>query len=274
MAASDWISVGALGSAFSSGSNALAESTGLLGRRLRLHFENGTVTEYRFGSASRLEVSMLEDGIAQVAGTDSLEYSATEIRPDLFFVTLLEHPRSLAAGALLLDLPAGACTWVRGRLPTWEEACTPFVERIAAGEELTGVDVQFIAGAIDGPITAATPRHAETLELVGRRVEYTYSPTERYEHIYLNERFYTWHCLAGSERGLADTDRCHYRKLGPDLYLFVWREKIVPTLGIVVVDLLQKKTTGRIAGYEGFDFGKVTSFPVGAHLRVLGDARS
>ena len=67
-------------------------------------------------------------------------------------------------------------------------------------------------------------------------MEYTYSPTERYEHIYLNEDFYTWQCLMGSEKGLADTDRCHYLKLGEQLYLFVWREKIVPTLGAVVAD--------------------------------------
>jgi hypothetical protein len=85
----------------------------------------------------------------------------------------------------------------------------------------------------------------------------------------LNDAFYTWHCLAGSEQGLADTDRCHYRKIAPDLYLFVWREKIVPTLGIVVVDLAQSKTTGQILGYRGFDFGAVTSFPVGARARIV-----
>ena len=80
-------------------------------------------------------------------------------------------------------------------------------------------------------------------------MEYTYSPTERYEHIYLNEEFYTWHCLLGSEKGLADTDRCHYLKLGDDLYLFVWREKIVPTLGAVVVDFQAMRTMGKIFGH-------------------------
>ena len=88
-----------------------------------------------------------------------------------------------------------------------------------------------------------------TTELIGRRVEYTYSPTERYEHIYLNEDFYTWQCLLGSEKGLADTDRCHYLKLGDELYLFVWREKIVPTLGAVVADFSAMRTMGKIFGH-------------------------
>jgi len=105
---------------------------------------------------------------------------------------------------------------------------------------------------------------------VGQRIEYTYSPTERYEHVYLNDRLYTWHCLAGSEKGLADTDRCHYLRLAPLLYLFVWREKLVPTLGVVVVDLEQMKTTGKIFGYRGFAAGTLVNFPVGARARRLG----
>jgi hypothetical protein len=103
-------------------------------------------------------------------------------------------------------------------------------------------------------------------------VEYTYSPTERYEHIYLNERFYTWHCLLGSEKGLADTDRCHYLKLADELYLFVWREKIVPTLGAVVVDFQAMRTMGKIFGHSqsgpGGGPAGVVDFPVGARARL------
>ncbi len=129
------------------------------------------------------------------------------------------------------------------------------------------------AAAIDEPFAAETLRHGPTAELVGRRVEYTYSSTERYEHIYLNEDFYTWHCLLGSEKGLADTDRCHYLKLEDDLYLFVWREKIIPTLGAVVVDFQAMRTMGKIFGHapggaEGTAAG-VANFPVGAWARLL-----
>jgi hypothetical protein len=275
MAASDWISVGALGAAFERESYILPATTGLVGQRLQLHFENGWGVEYRFTSGSRLERTV-RDGHQgrELPEGGAATYSATEIRPNFFFVSLVEPQRRACTSTLLLDLALGICTLVRGQLPTRQQASQPFFERIAEREELTAVGVEIIAGAINAPFVAATARHVATADLVGNRVEYTYSVTERYEHIYLNEKLYTWHCLEGSERGLADTDHCHYLKLGPDLYLFVWREKIVPTLGIVIVDLRQMKTTGRIAGYEGFDFGAIASFPVGARVRFLsGSAR-
>ncbi|MFZ7125520.1 MAG: MoaF C-terminal domain-containing protein [Desulfobacterales bacterium] len=96
-----------------------------------------------------------------------------------------------------------------------------------------------------------------------------YSDTETYEHIYLNEHLYTWHCLAGIEKGLADTDRCHAYRIGEGLYLFVWREKVVPTLGVVMIDLQRMKTTGKILGYEDGDFGTIVNAPVGAFATLL-----
>jgi hypothetical protein len=52
--------------------------------------------------------------------------------------------------------------------------------------------------------------------------------------------------------------------------LFVWREKVVPTFGVVVVDLEQMKTTGKIFGYRDFTCDSLVNFPVGARARLLG----
>ena len=57
------------------------------------------------------------------------------------------------------------------------------------------------------------------------------------------------------EKGLADTDRCHSFKLGDRLYLFVWRERVVPTLGVVVVDWREMRSYGKLCGYESSEFG-------------------
>ncbi len=54
-----------------------------------------------------------------------------------------------------------------------------------------------------------------------------------YEHIYLNENLYNWHCISGSEKGLSETDECFYYKIDSNLYLFVWIEIVIPALGIV-----------------------------------------
>jgi len=154
-------------------------------------------------------------------------------------------------------------------LPEKEETQGSLTDRAAMGKELTLVSASFLSGIVDQTFTADTPRHLATSDLVGKRVEYAYSPTERYEHIYLNENFYTWQCLSGAEKGLADTDRCHYYKLADDLYFFVWREKIVPTLGAAVIDFDLMRSAGKIFGYQGGDFAKTTNFTIGAHARLL-----
>ena len=110
--------------------------------------------------------------------------------------------------------------------------------------------------------------HAPTDELVGKRVQYVYSETEAYEHIYLNQDP-TRGSASGAEQGLADTDRCHYRKLGEELYLFVWREKVIPTLGVVLVDWRAKRSNGKLFGYEGSDFGALSATPISSRATLL-----
>ncbi|HJU49405.1 MAG TPA: MoaF C-terminal domain-containing protein, partial [Pseudogulbenkiania sp.] len=80
-------------------------------------------------------------------------------------------------------------------------------------------------------------------------------------------------CLDGVEKGLADVDRCHYFKIDRNLYLFVWREKIIPTLGVVMIDLDHLKTDGKILGYQGSNFTELSNFPVGALAQVLNTTR-
>jgi len=259
---SGWISVGELGDAFGADadSHTLPPSHRLAGKRMTLRFEDGSAVDYHFQSAAEL-----------VRAQGRVEsYRAAEIRPGILFVDLIASDRRAATISLVLDLDRGICTGLEATLPMETEAKVPLLERIGQGGELTCVKAKFLSGAIDAPFEHAAARHTDTRELIGKRIEYTYGRSERYEHVYLNERFYTWHCLAGSEQGLADTDRCRYLRVAERLYLFVWREKIVPTLGAVVVDLEQMKTTGKIFGYRGFDFGTVENFPVGARARFAG----
>jgi hypothetical protein len=269
--ASEWISVGALGEAFGPDANLLPHIASLSGASFRLQLEDGTACDVQLLSATELHwrATQVPRGSKLQIQDVTAPYRATEIRTGIVLLSFLPGEGSTNAVTVVLDRSRGIATLILGQLPTRSEAAETLLERIARGAELTSVRATFVAGAIDAPFTPTTARHEETRELIGKRIEYTYSSTERYEHIYLNEALYCWHCLSGSEKGLADTDRCHYRKIAPDLFLFVWREKIVPTLGIVLVDLAQLKTTGQIFGYRGFDFGAVTSFPVGARARIV-----
>ncbi len=262
-----WISVGELAEAFGPDNHTPPPSDDLAGATHVLHFEDGRAIEHRFLSSSRLAWTVAggeADGTEGEAG-----YFALRIREGIYFVDFVAHETPPTAISLVLDLERRVATSLVARLPDSPDVGQSLAARIAAGLELTAVTTTFSSASIGSPFTAETPRHESTGELVGRRVEYTYSPTERYEHIYLNEHLYTWHCLLGSERGLADTDRCHYLKLGDELYLFVWREKIIPTLGAVIADFSAMRTMGKIFGHAQDGSGGLVDFPVGAHARLL-----
>lgn len=264
---SHWITVGELAKAFAPDSNIPRSTADLAGRTFSLYLENGQIVQHRFETESKLSWTVIHGASSGRSSEET--YLATRIREGIYFVDFARHEEHATAVSLVMDLAQGIVTVLIARLPDKAETLESLAERVAQGKELTAVSATFSAGAVDRPFTPDVPRHLPSRELVGRRVEYTYSPTERYEHIYLNDDFYTWHCLAGSEKGLADTDRCHCYKIADELFFFVWKEKIVPTLGAVMVDLDIMRTVGKIFGYQGDDFEAVANFPVGAHARLL-----
>jgi hypothetical protein len=247
-----WISVGDLADGFAPESNILPPSYDLAGKSLALGYEDGT------GWVLAIE----REGEAQfvvLAGGARAPVRVTSLREGLYFVDYVTADQSVT---VLVDVGSGAVLRIDATLPTEEEAGASLLARAATGLALTAVKTQFRAARVAGRDGGCGfPR---TAELVGKRIRYRYSQTELYEHIYLNESFYTWQCLSGVEKGLADTDLCHYFKLRDELYLFIWQEKIVPTLGVVTVDLARRKTDGKIFGYAGFKPGNFANFAVGA----------
>lgn len=266
-AKSEWIPVGALGDAFVPDNNSLPVINDLTGQSLTLNFENGWTIRHDFSSANLLRWSRIEGD--RVEEESDEHYVATRPRNGIYFVDLVKSGERATSVSLVLNLAKQSFIAVIGQLPSAEESLVPFIRRIEQGKDLTAVSATFLRGTIDCPFDATADLPGLTDELVGKRVEYTYSPLEKYEHIYLGRRCYTWHCISGSEKGLADTDACHHYRIADQLYLFVWREKVIPTLGIVMVDLKAMKTTGKIMGYEKNDFGAIRNFDVGACVRVL-----
>jgi hypothetical protein len=256
----EFISVGALGDGFAVENNVLEENAGLNGRSLTLRFPGGRVHE----------CTVSEGGNVAWDGRET-RARVTSIRSGVYFVDFLAGDAVKESVSLVLDTDGGHATLVRGSLPSEEEARLSAFDRVREGLELTGVRAEILHGTIDG-VAGGAP-HAPTDELLGLRNRYRYSPEEVYEHVYLNGNFYTWHCLKGSELGLSDTDRCHYIKIAEKLYLFVWREKIVPTLGVILIDMDRLKTDGKIFGYKGFDFTSYVNFEVGAIAEVLNETK-
>ncbi|MGX5714650.1 MoaF C-terminal domain-containing protein [Arthrobacter sp. MAHUQ-56] len=252
----EFISVGALGEGFAINNNILEVHDGLNGRNLTLSFPDGRTHECRIMNSH----TVVWDGREQKA-------RVTSVREGIYFIDFLLGDSAVQSVSLVLDDTNGQVTLVLATLPDEKGTAINAYDRARQGMELTGVQASILHG------TAGTQQrgtgHAPTEELIGLRNRYHYSPEEVYEHIYLNSNFYTWHCIKGSEAGLGDTDRCHYIKIAEKLYLFVWREKIVPTLGVILIDMNRLKTDGKIFGYNGFDFSSYTNFPVGAITEVI-----
>lgn len=251
-----WITVGELARAFEGKrmeDNTPVPSRDLVGKNLRLHFENGTVVDYSFETSDSLRWSNVSQ--AKKRQWTQEPYLAARVRDGIYFLDVVRHHERATSFSAVVDINAGIFTAVVGQLPTRIDLRGGLLGRALAGRELTGVKTTFLNGSLNKRFDGArTPRHGTTDELLGKRAEFAFTRTERYEHFYLTDKLYTWHCLAGAEKGLADTDRCHYYKLGDQLYLFVWREKIVPTLGVMVLDFVSMKATGKLFGYKGNDF--------------------
>jgi hypothetical protein len=259
-----WISVGDLADGFEPESHAAPPSAALSGRTLALQLEDYSRRALTFVSAEEVRVQGFSPASADPVGE---KYRAVELREGVFFVDFVARLERARSESLILDLGRRSCLLVTGELPDEAEARRDLFSRTREGGlELTSVTARFLNGALGQEFQPGSAHYSPTVDLVGRRVSYTYSPTERYEHIYLNENLYTWHCLMGVEKGLADTDRCHYYKLGDEFYLFVWREKLVPTLGVVVLDYQAMTSNGKIFGYAGGGFGTTANFPIGSRV--------
>ena len=109
-----------------------------------------------------------------------------------------------------------------------------------------------------------------TDELVGKRVQYVYSRTEVYEHIYLNENLYTWQCLRGQRARpgrhaiAATTARSTTSSTSSS-----GGRRSSRRSGVVLVDWRLKRSNGKLFGYESSDFGALSTTAIASRATLL-----
>lgn len=264
MTAQPFIPVAALGDGFAPGAHLLEPDDGLDGRTLTLRFGDETVI---------LTVDGTRAGWTGTASETSVPVRITSIRPGVYFVDRGITPEDgrVPSVTFVIDLELGRATRVVGELPTAAQAAESAYTRVQRGDDPTLVTARVDHGTVVDPAAPAPgAEHGPTDELVGLRNRYTYSPQEQYEHVYFSPTLYAWHCVTGVERDLADVDLCRAYRIRQGLYLFEWREKIVPTLGLILIDLDGLRTDGKICGFGEFDGATLANFPVGAFAEILG----
>ena len=252
---STWLPLDGLAPGFDA--NKAPHTTALAAREVNVSAENGTRIGHRF-SENRVEwdyVPGSDDDTPASSGSDA--YEAFEVDEDLYFVQFHHENLPSEAVSLIVDLRYGRVLSIVSRI-------------LDAEPGRTRVQHFFAPAQIDGlAVTGEEP--SPTTDLVGRRVEWVYSPEHAYEHVYLSSHWYSWQCLAGPERGLADTDENSVWEVRPGIYVFAWREKVIPCASVTIADhrdVNAIRSHGVLFGLD--ESGEApTHFTFGAHGRLL-----
>ena len=268
--ASNWIAIGD----WAKGMNEYESPTsdGLVGKALKFYFDvDNRVIEYIIHDASSLRWEVLEGPERGRSGDE--KYEAILAAPNIFFVDFVEKDKPNVSVSMAFDLNSRRATVVVGTAPDRKSATKSFVGRLGKGLDLSAMKVEILHANVNpsSPDEPIVP-HRRTTDLIGKRVKYTYSSKHVYEHIYLNDRFFTWHCLKGPEKGLADTEICDYFKIAPNVYMLAWREKVMPTFGLVVINLEDRKSNGKTFGLD-LGSGNIVNFTMGARIESVTEVK-
>lgn len=208
------------------GDQTLPASSALSGIALNIATPEGSSTEYIFKDAS----SVVWSG---PSGSGTATYKAIEARHGIFIIDFVSGEGINAEnGTIIFDRSTGAVT--------------SGVSRFAAMDGRIRSTTEFTCSNAD----LSTAMHERSSDLVGKRIFYRYSDVESYEHIYLNSGTFTWNCVRGGEAGLADTDRCKTWVVAEDLYIFFWSEKVMTVEAVLLVDLREQRSIGRMFGWD------------------------
>lgn len=226
----------------------------LEGRSFAIALDGAGRLELAVGAGGRVEWTRTAADGTEERGTD--EARIAENGAGIFLLTWIRGGASERADVVVLDTNAGLAT---------------VLHSVVEGEasQTTPVTGDILHGRIDG-VDEGAALHARSADLVGKRVLYVYGPDNAYEHVYLHEGAYAWQCLAGAEKGLADVDWARAIRITDDVYFFVWREKVVPCEGAVLINLAEHRSTGRIYGWDT-EAREYNAVQMGARSKVLSE---
>lgn len=252
---STWLPLDGLAPGFDASKAPLSDA--LDGRTFTVVDDRGTRITHAFapGSVSWRYEPGASDATAAAAQTDACE--VFEVDDDLYYAQFHHDHRPDEAVTLILDLRSGYSLGVVSVLGD-------------AAPGKTAVQHLFAPSRIEElPQSGSAP--APTSELIGRRVLWVYSSEHAYEHVYLSPHWYTWQCLAGPEQGLADTDENTVWRVRPGIYVFTWREKVIPCGSVTIADHRDAKSLrahGVLFGRDESGTGQ-SHFTFGAHGRLI-----
>ena len=227
--------------------NRLPTTDELAGQTFDITLASGQALSYQFNDKASM-IWKDSDG----SGSDW--YEAIVVAPDVLFMDTLCHDRPRDARTLIVN------TRTRRVLSILSHVREEKVE----GEPL--VTQLFETGILGDPaLPPAGPEPAPTRDLIGLRTFNRYSPNHLYEHTYLSSERYCWQCLVGEQRGHGDVDLATTYKFDDELYLFTFREFIIPVASVFFYNFNDMRSTGKFLGVTGD--GRIENNKSGAFIQ-------
>jgi MoaF C-terminal domain/MoaF N-terminal domain len=222
----------------------------LVGRAISIVFDDGRQMELAIGDNSR--ANWRADSRS---GFDA--YETIMVAPEVYFVDLVFADTPAEAETLILDFARKRALSIRSIVR--EPGAAPGEPRV--------VQV-FRPGVMGDGASSEAPQ--PTRDLIGLTAHYDYSPNHVYEHIYLSSTRYCWQCLKGVQRGHGDVDLATTYKFGDGLYVFTFREFIIPVASTFFYNLRDMRSTGKFLGVASD--GRIVNSPAGATIRHVSRA--
>lgn len=228
--------------------NRLPTTDALVGRTLKVTLANKRAMELVF---TEKHVLAWREG----ADAGAEWYEAILVAPNVYFVDMTFAARPQEALTLIINLATRRALSIRSIV---REPGTYGAEPRVAQE--------FSPGILGDPAVPPTgPEPAPTRDLIGLRTFNIYSPQHTYEHTYLSSERYCWQCLVGVQRGHGDVDLATTYKFDEGLYLFTFREFIIPVASVFFYNFADLRSTGKFLGVTGA--GAVENNPAGAFIQ-------
>ncbi|AOJ70492.1 MULTISPECIES: molybdenum cofactor biosynthesis F family protein [Burkholderia] len=189
-------------------------------------------------------------------------YEAIEVAPDTFFVDVTFKSRPAEALTLVFNTATRRALGILSRIRSRDEAgAEPRVAQDFLVGALAGGEAETAKAGVSGVAPA------QTRDLIGTRTLNVYSPNHTYEHTYLSSTRYCWQCLVGEQRGHGDVDLATTYKFADDLYVFTFREFLIPVASVFVFNFAAGRSTGKFLGETGD--GAISNQPAGSFIRKL-----
>ena len=221
----------------------------LVGQKMKVTLDDGKAFDLEFTGKNEVKWQSGSDG-----GTDWCE--VIEVAPKTYYIdmTFVNAPRECRT--FFINTQTRQILSVHTNMREGE-----------IGHEPRAVQT-FVPGVLGDPSVPPTGfKPGPTTDLIGLRAIYTYNKNQTFEHIYLNDKRYAWHCIVGPLRGESDVELQTTYKFDIGQYIFCWREFGLPVSTVFFHNWDQMKETGKFFAI-GED-GAIANTPAGAIIRKL-----